>query len=58
MTCTELKALVADYLNMSLGSLRKWRLFRKEPKLVKLGRAIRYRRTDVEAWLNSCPRVR
>jgi hypothetical protein len=33
---------VADYLNMSLGSLHKWRLFRKGPNFVKLGRAIRY----------------
>ena len=46
---------VAEYLNMSLASLRKWRLFRRGPKFVKLGRAIRYRRTDVEAWLSSCP---
>ena len=46
---------VAEYLNMSLGSLRKWRLFRKGPNFVKLGRAIRYRRTDVETWLSSCP---
>jgi predicted DNA-binding transcriptional regulator AlpA len=46
---------VADYVNMSLGSLRKWRLYRKGPKFVKLGRAIRYRRTDVETWLSSCP---
>jgi predicted DNA-binding transcriptional regulator AlpA len=46
---------VADYLNMSVASVRKWRLFRKGPKFVKLGRAIRYRRIDVEAWLSSCP---
>jgi predicted DNA-binding transcriptional regulator AlpA len=45
---------VADYLNMSVASVRKWRLFRKGPKFVKLGRAIRYRRIDVEAWLSSC----
>jgi len=45
---------VAEYMNMSLSSLRKWRLFRKGPKFVKLGRAIRYRRTDVETWLSSC----
>jgi hypothetical protein len=33
---------VADYLNMSIGSLRKWRLFRTGPSFVKIGRAIRY----------------
>ena len=45
---------VAAYLKMSLGSLRKWRLFRKGPKFVKLGRAVRYKRADLETWLNSC----
>lgn len=44
---------VAEYLNMSLGSLRRWRLFRKGPKYLKIGSAVRYRREDVDAWLNS-----
>ena len=37
---------VADFLNMSLASLRKWRLFRKGPKFLKIGRSVRYRRQD------------
>jgi len=45
---------VADYLNMSVGVVRKWRLFRKGPKFVKIGSAVRYRNQDVETWLNSC----
>jgi len=45
---------VADHLNMSVGVLRKWRLFRNGPKFLKIGRAVRYRRRDVEAWLDSC----
>jgi len=46
---------VADYLNMSVASVRRWRLFRKGPKFVKIGRAVRYKHSDVEVWLNSCP---
>lgn len=45
---------VADHLNMSVGVVRKWRLFRKGPRFVKIGRAIRYRHQDVAEWLDSC----
>lgn len=45
---------VGEHLNMSLGSLRKWRLFRKGPKFVKIGRSVRYRRRDLETWVDSC----
>ena len=44
---------VAEYLNMSAASLRKWRLFREGPKFLKVGRAVRYRKAEVDAWLNS-----
>ena len=46
---------VAEYLNMSVGTLRRWRLFRRGPKFVKIGCAVRYKREDVDAWLSSCP---
>jgi len=42
---------VAEYLNMSVAIVRKWRLFSKGPKFLKIGRAVRYKRTDVETWL-------
>src|SRR5437867_9817767 len=42
---------VADFLNMSVASVRRWRLFRKGPKFIKIGRAVRYKREDVEMWL-------
>jgi len=45
---------VAAYLKISVASVRRWRLFRKGPKFVKIGAAVRYRRGDMEAWLNSC----
>jgi len=44
---------VASYLNMSVATVRRWRLFRKVPKFVKIGRSVRYKCIDVEMWLNS-----
>jgi predicted DNA-binding transcriptional regulator AlpA len=49
---------VAEYLNMSAASLRKWRRLGGGPKFLKIGRAVRYRREDVETWLRSCPGLR
>ena len=46
---------VAAFLKMSVGSVRRWRLFRTGPKFVKIGSAVRYRREDLEVWLKSCP---
>ena len=46
---------VTEYLNMSVATLRRWRLFRQGPKFVKIGSAVRYKREDVETWLNSLP---
>jgi len=48
---------VAESLSMSIGSVRKWRRLRTGPRFVKIGRAVRYRRRNVEAWLESCARV-
>jgi predicted DNA-binding transcriptional regulator AlpA len=45
---------VAAYLNMSVGVLHKWRRLDKGPTFVKIGRVIRYKWKDVEAWLDSC----
>ena len=49
---------VAECIKMSVASVRRWRLFRKGPKYLKIGSAVRYRRADVETWLNSCPGLR
>ncbi len=46
---------LAEFLNISVKSLQGWRLFRKGPKFVKIGRAVRYRRRDLETWVDSCP---
>jgi len=45
---------VAAFLKMSVASVRRWRLFRTGPTFVKIGAAVRYRRQDVDTWLNSC----
>jgi predicted DNA-binding transcriptional regulator AlpA len=45
---------VAEYVQMSVASVRRWRLFRTGPKFVKIGSAVRYRRVDVVSWLDSC----
>jgi predicted DNA-binding transcriptional regulator AlpA len=45
---------VAKSLQLSVASVRRWRLFRTGPKYLKIGAAVRYRREDVETWLSSC----
>jgi predicted DNA-binding transcriptional regulator AlpA len=45
---------VAKFLQLSVASVRRWRLFRTGPKYLKIGAAVRYRREDVDAWLRSC----
>ena len=49
---------VAAYLNMSVSAVRRWRLFRKGPKFVKIGSAVRYKRGDIETWMDSLPGLR
>ena len=46
---------VADITGMSVASVRRWRLMRAGPRFLKLGFSVRYKLSDVEAWLNSRP---
>lgn len=46
-------ATLAKRLNLSQATLQKWRLNGTGPRFLKLGRAVRYRVSDVEAWLAS-----
>jgi excisionase family DNA binding protein len=46
---------VSKRLNVSLASLRRWRLLRKGPVFVKVGSLVRYRPEDLDAWLASLP---
>ena len=43
-------AEIAEQLNMSVSTIRKWVYFGFIPH-VKLGRAVRFREKDVEAWI-------
>lgn len=42
---------VAEYLNVPVGTLYKWRRDGVAPASFRVGRGARYRREDVDAWL-------
>ncbi len=42
----------ADYLRLSPGSLRTFRSIGKGPRYHKAGRAVRYRRDQLDSYLN------
>jgi len=46
---------VANLLDISVASIRRWRLLRQGPKFIKIGASVRYRPEDVAAWLESRP---
>ena len=43
---------VAEQLAISVGTMRRWRLFRQGPKWLKLNSAVRYRPEDVQTYLD------
>ena len=45
-------AELADYLKVPVKTLYDWRYERKGPTSIKIGRHLRYRRTDVDDWLD------
>jgi len=43
---------VAEFLGVQPGTLARWKWAGTDcPPCVKVGRSVRYRRSDVEAWL-------
>ncbi|QDG76717.1 AlpA family transcriptional regulator [Labrenzia sp. PHM005] len=42
----------AEYLGLSIRTLQAWRVRGEGPVFVKLGRAVRYRPDDLQAWVN------
>ena len=46
---------VSKRLNVSVASLRRWRLTKRGPAFVKVGSLVRYSLEDLEAWLASLP---
>lgn len=45
-------AKAAGYLRLSQSTLNKWRCVGGGPRFVKLGRAVRYRKSDLDAYLD------
>ena len=47
----------ANYARYSVGTLRNMRSARRGPRFLKVGggRAVRYRKSDLDAWLNAQP---
>ena len=43
---------VSKALKLSLATLRRWRWLKTGPKFIKIGSSVRYRETDIEAFLN------
>jgi predicted DNA-binding transcriptional regulator AlpA len=46
---------VAEYVQMSVAPVRRWRVDRKGPNHVKMNSAVQYKRGDVETWPASGP---
>lgn len=44
---------VAEILGLACATLRKWRCTGEGPKFRKIGRAIRYRVEDIQAFIDS-----
>ena len=44
-------AELADQLNISIPTLARWRANKRGPRWIRVGRSIRYRTEDIEAWL-------
>lgn len=42
---------VADFLQVPVLTLQTWRAKRKGPRVYRVGRHVRYRRADLEDWL-------
>ena len=44
---------VSTYLGVPLGTLANWRYLGRGPAYLRVGRHVRYRRSDVAAWTDS-----
>ena len=46
---------VSKRLNVSVASLRRWRLLNRGPQFVKVGSLVRYQPEELDSWLASLP---
>jgi excisionase family DNA binding protein len=44
---------LAEYLSIPLATVYRWRTRRYGPPGVRMGKHVRYRKDDVERWVNS-----
>jgi excisionase family DNA binding protein len=49
---------LADELEVSLRTLERWRQQGSGPAFIRVGRSPRYRRADIDAWLDQQRRTR
>jgi predicted DNA-binding transcriptional regulator AlpA len=45
----------AEWLNISVSTLRRWRLIGGGPRWVRIGSSIRYPSNDIEMFLSNAP---
>jgi excisionase family DNA binding protein len=43
----------AAYLRLSPNTLAQWRCWDRGPAFVRFGRAVRYRKADLDAWAST-----
>ena len=46
---------LAEILNVSVASVRRWRLVNRGPRFLKIGASVRYRSEDLSEWLETRP---
>lgn len=46
-------AEAADYVRLGKPTLDRYRITGEGPRFAKMGRSVRYRRADLDAWLNA-----
>jgi hypothetical protein len=46
---------IAETLDVSIGTVRRWRLLRKGPPFLKVGVLVKYPMRGLELWLTSRP---
>ena len=44
----------AEYLGLSIATLRAWRHRGRGPRFVRFGRAVRYLRADLDEFIGAC----
>ncbi len=46
---------VSKRLNVSVATLRRWRLEKRGPMFIKVGSLVRYRPEDLDSWVAALP---